>query len=120
MQHMNNQIIENLYELWKHIGKLNNRLIETKNYSAVSMDISDWPNRVFDLQNDYGIIEEIQKLSKENELPEIITLTKPNKLNSNSDYEFVFGQKNMALDLDLISNNVIKNKNIIFSMRDFL
>ena len=100
---MNNQIIDNLYEFWKHIGKLNNRLIETEKYSAVSMDSSDWPNRIFDLRQDYGIIEEIKTLSKENELPEIITITKPNGLNSDSDFEFVFGQKNMAFDLDLFS-----------------
>lgn len=109
---MNDQIINNLYEFWKHIGNLNNKLIETGNYCAVSMDNSDWPNRVFDIQNDFDIIEEIQILSKENKLPEIITLTKPNKLNSNSDYEFVFGQKNMTLDLNKISITVSDKPNI--------
>lgn len=106
---MNNQIINNLYEFWKHIGDLNNRLIETENYCAVSMDNSDWPNRVFDIQNDFEII---QKLSKENKLPEIITLTKPNKLNSNSDYEFIFGQRNMTLNLNKILINISDKPNI--------
>jgi len=39
---MNNQIINNLYELWNQVGKLTNRLNETPNYTAVSMDDSDW------------------------------------------------------------------------------
>lgn len=112
MKPMNNQITQNLYEFWKHIGALNNRLIETKNYLAVSMDKSDWPNRVFGLANDNEIIEEIQKLSIENKLPDIITLKKPNRLNNNSGYEFVFGQRNMALDLNLISNINSPNPNI--------
>lgn len=109
---MNNQIIDNLYEFWKHIGKLNNRWIETEKYSAVSMGSSDWPNRIFDLRYDYGVIEKIKKLSKENELPEIITITKPNGLNSDSDFEFVFGQKNMAFDLDLFSKKSSPNPKI--------
>lgn len=109
---MDKQIINNLYELWKHIGNLNNRLIETKNYCAVSMENSDWPNRVFDIENNSKIIEEIQKLSKKNKLPEIITLSKPNKLNSNSGYEFIFRQKNMIIDLSKISINLTDKTNI--------
>lgn len=109
---MNNQIIDNLYEFWKHIGKLNNRLIETEEYSAVSVDGSDWPNRIFDLRYDHGAIEKIKKSSKENELPEIITITKPNGLNSDSDFKFVFRQKNMAFDLDLFSKKSPPNPKI--------
>ncbi len=109
---MNNQIINNLYEIWKHIGKLTNSLIETKNYSAVSMDSSDWPNRIFDLQKDNEVIEEIKKFSKKNLLPEIITITKPNDINIDLGFDFVFGQKNMALDLDLVSKQVSQNSKI--------
>ncbi len=109
---MNDQIINNLYEFWKHIGRLNNKLTETENYSAVSMDDSDWPNRIFDLKNNNDIIIEILKLSQEEKLPEIITITKPNNLRSNPDFEFVFRQKNMALDLKSITNELSVNPNI--------
>lgn len=109
---MNSQIINNLHEFWKEIGKLNNRLVETKKYSAVSMDSSDWPNRIFDLQKDNEVIEKIKALSKKNELPEIITITKPNDINIDSDFNFVFGQKNMALDLDLVSKHTTQNPKI--------
>lgn len=109
---MNEKIIENLYEFWRVIGSLTNKLSETQDYTAVSMNSSDWPNRIFDLKNSNEIIEKILKLSQEEKLPEIITLTKPNTLNNNSDFEFVLGQKNMALDLKLISNNTTVNPNI--------
>ena len=109
---MHNQITNNLYEFWKHIGRLTNRLIETQNYSAVSMDSSDWPNRIFEIQCDHKIIEKVHKLSKENQLPRIITIAKPNDLNKNNDFVFVSGQKNMALDIKLISNDLSKNPNI--------
>lgn len=100
---MNDLIITNLYEFWRHVGALTDRLVETKDYSAVSLDHSDWPNRVFDLHD--GVIEQVLKLSKNNQLPEIITLAKPNGLNSNPYFEFMFGQRNMALDLKSISDN---------------
>jgi GNAT superfamily N-acetyltransferase len=109
---MNNQIINNLYEFWKHIGKLSNTLIETELYSAVSMDNSDWPNRIFDFKQDYDSIEKIKKLSKNNQLPSIVTFTKPHRLTKASDLEFVFGQKNMAFKLDLFSDKSVPNPKI--------
>ena len=109
---MNNQIINNLYEFWKEIGRLTNKQTETEYYSAVSMDNSDWPNRIFDLKNNNDIIIEILKLSQEEKLPEIITITKPNDLRSKPDFEFVFRQKNMALDLKSITNELSVNPNI--------
>ena len=101
---MNNQIINNLYEFWREIGRLTNKQTETAYYSVVSMDDSDWPNRIFDLKNNNDIIIEILKLSQEEKLPEIITITKRNDLRGKLDFEFLFRQKNMALDLKTITN----------------
>jgi len=97
---MNNQITNNLYELWEQIGNLTNRLSKTENYSTVSMDNSDWPNRIFNLKNNTETLEKILQLSKQGKLPEIITIVIPNNLRSNPNFEFVFRQKNMALDLN--------------------
>lgn len=107
---MNEQIINNLFELWKQIGKLLNKLTETEYYSAVSMDDSDWPNRIFNL-NDKFDINKILKLSQEEKLPEIITIKKPNNLRNNPDFEFIFSQKNMALDLKAVKK-LSRNLNI--------
>ena len=109
---MNNQIINNLYELWEQIGNLTNKLSKTEDYSTVSMGDSDWPNRIFDLKNNTETIDEILQLSQEGKLPEILTITKPNDLKSNPNFEFVFGQKNMALDLKSITNERYENLNI--------
>ncbi len=110
-QSMNSQIINNLFEFWKLIGKLNNKLVETENYSAVSIDDSDWPNRIFDLQKDNEIIEEIKVLSKNNELPELVALAKSKNMND-SDFDFVFRQRNMALDLGFVSKHARRNSKI--------
>ena len=108
---MNDKIINNLYEFWEHIGKLTNRLVKTQEYTTVSMDKSDWPNRVFAVKNSNEVIEKVVELSQKGKLPEIITIAKPNSLN-NSNAEFLFGQKNMALDLKLVSDNITINSNI--------
>ncbi len=109
---MNNQIINNLYELWEQIGNLTNKLSKTEDYSTVSMDDSDWPNRIFDLKNNTEAFDEILQLSQKGKLPEILTITKPNDLKSNPNFEFVFGQKNMALDLKSITNERYENPSI--------
>ncbi|MFT5749278.1 MAG: GNAT superfamily N-acetyltransferase [Ancylomarina sp.] len=109
---MNSQIVNNLYEFWKLIGKLKNKLSETESYSAVSMDGSDWPNRTFDLKNNTDSIDEILKLSQEEKLPGIITITKPNDLSSNANLELMFRQLNMSLDLKSFTNERYDNPNI--------
>lgn len=109
---MNDKIINNLFELWKHVGQLANRLTVTQNYSAVSLINSDWPNRIFDIIDSSKTLEEVLKLSQLNKLPEILTIEKPNDIGSNSNLAFVMGQKNMALDLKLVSNNLVVNPNI--------
>ena len=109
---MNNQIINNLYELWMQIGQLTNKSYKTENYSTVSMDDSDWPNRIFNLKNNRGVLDELVQLSQDGKLPQIITISKPIDLGSNPDFEFVFRQRNMALDLKSISNELSANPNI--------
>ena len=109
---MNEKIINNLYELWEQIGNLTNKLSKTENYSTVSMDDSDWPNRIFNLKNNTHALEEALRLSQEGKLPEIIAITKPNDLRSNPNFKFLFGQKNMALNLQSKTNELFANPNI--------
>jgi len=109
---MNEQIITNLYELWRHIGTLTNKLIETNVCSAVSIDGTDWPIRIFDFKNDKDTINEILKLSRAGKLPDILTIAKPNDLQSHPDFRFLSRQKNMALDLKTITDKIIVHPNI--------
>jgi len=110
---MNEKIISNLHELWNYIGKLTNKLSKTENYSTVSMDDSDWPNRIFDLKNNTEVFKEILLLSQKGNIPEIITVPKPNDLRSNPNFEFVFGQRNMAVDLKSNTNELSASPYII-------
>ncbi len=110
---MNELIINNLYELWNQIGNMTNKLYKTENYTAVSMGDSDWPDRIYNLKDDTGSLTEILQLSRQNKLPEIITIPKPNNFERNPDLEFVMQQKNMAVDLKLILNKTIINPDII-------
>lgn len=96
---MNELIVNNLLEFWTFIGLKTNRLNETPDYKTVSMADSDWPNRVFSISKNPLVINKIIRLSQEDDIPDIITLSKPNTLAENPFTEFLFGQKNMALDL---------------------
>lgn len=102
---MNEQIVKNLFEFWRHIGDSTGGLIQGENFTAVSITDSDWPNRIFELDDDNVAIEELLRLSEIGELPELITIESPNGMKANSDFEFQSGQCNMALDLKLIQNN---------------
>jgi GNAT superfamily N-acetyltransferase len=109
---MNDQIVDNLYKFWREIGKLTNKLAETEYYSAVSMDDSDWPNRIFDLKNNKDINFEIINPSKEGKLPTLISIPAPNDLRDNPDLVISFSQKNMCLDLKSHRNKITNNRNI--------
>ncbi len=110
---MNTQIIDNLYQFWTEIGKITNYLKTYKSYSTVSMQDSDWPNRIYNVQNEDAIINEILDLCKEDKLPKIITISKPNNLAQRQEIEPYFDQRNMALDLKTIPYKELNNPNII-------
>ncbi len=113
IKEMNTAIVNNLFEFWKHIGTLTNRLSANKNYSSVSMTTSDWPNRVFDVtNNDDALLQEIKELSQDGKLPEILSVMNHADSLNNSDFELVFQQKNMAIDLHKFSESTITNSNI--------
>jgi ribosomal protein S18 acetylase RimI-like enzyme len=106
---MNDQIVKNLFEFWRHIGDSTGNLIQRENFSAVSITNSDWPNRIFELDDHNQAMEEVLRLSKIGELPEMLTTTNLNGIKTNSDFEFLSGQSNMALDLKLIQNDFPNN-----------
>lgn len=103
---MNQQIINNLYQLWELVGTITNKLVKTEYYSAVSMGDSDWPNRIFKLSADDGLLNELICLSQEGKLPEIIALEKGHIKGDNPNLQFMMKQRNMALDLSIFSNDI--------------
>jgi ribosomal protein S18 acetylase RimI-like enzyme len=109
---MNEQIINNFYEFWSLIGNLAGKLKETVDYKAVLISNSDWPNRIYNINYSKDILEEIIALSQQGELPEIISVPKPNNLQEHSSLEFMSEKKNMAIALNSLRTDSIENKNI--------
>lgn len=109
---MNENITNNLFEFWTLIGTLTNKLTKRENYSNITMINSDWPNRIFNLKKSGSVIKEILNLSQEESISELITVDKSNTLENNKNFEFLFGQKNMALDLKSFEIDFERNKNI--------
>ncbi|WP_164674915.1 GNAT family N-acetyltransferase [Anditalea andensis] len=109
---MNDKITNNLFEFWTLIGKLTNKLTETEYYSTISMSDSDWPNRIFALKESDSVIKELLKLNQEGSIPDLITVDKLNSFKSNKNFELLFWQKNMALNLKSVNVDYKRDKNI--------
>lgn len=103
---MNAQIINNLYELWLRIGCLSPQLTENESYSAVSVEGSDWPNRIFNVKISSRSINAILHLSQEGRLPDLVTMPISNSSDVPSGFDLLFKQRNMALDLKLVPQDL--------------
>ena len=109
---MNDIITKNLFEFWDFIGQENNIYKESANYKSVSVVDSDWPNRVYAVEDKIECYEEIIKLSNESLLPNTITVSKhTDRLNYNK-LQLRFSQTNMSLDLNNYRNEIIDNASI--------
>ncbi|NME70757.1 GNAT family N-acetyltransferase [Flammeovirga aprica] len=112
---MNSQIVNNLYELWNCIGKLTKTISVNENYTSVTVEGSDWPYRVFDINPiDFALtLDEVIAKSQKKVLPQVITIDQPQLITPNEDLQFLMSQKNMALDMKDFSIEYKNNKNII-------
>jgi len=109
---MNDIITKNLFEFWDFIGQKNNIYMESSNYKAVSVVGSDWPKRVYAIEDKIEIYKEIINLSNESLLPDIITLNKHTDLTNCNKIQLLFTQTNMSLDLNDYKNEITNNNNI--------
>ena len=102
---MNKEILDNLYELWTYIGKRTSRLVDNGSFKSVSMDGSDWPNRVFSLAAGKNTLPYVIELCQSKVLPNIIALPKSNGLEKHPDAKLFLTQRNMALNLKTAERN---------------
>lgn len=109
---MNDVITSNLFEFWSYIGKKNIIYKESSNYKAVYVKGSDWPKRVFAIEDKIESYDEIIRLSNQGLLPNIITLHKHTDLVSRNKIQLQFSQINMSLDLRNYTNETFQNENI--------
>lgn len=94
---MDNQIVKNLFEFWTAIGKLSQTFIKADDYQAVYALDSEWPNRVFNVNNNTMVFKDIAALSKVEKLPEKIAAKAPNGFRKSKDIVYVSALTNMAL-----------------------
>lgn len=109
---MNEIITNNLFEFWDFIGQKNNIYTESANYKSVSVVDSDWPKRVYAIEDKIESYEEIIRLSNQDLLPNIITLHKHTDLLNCKNVQLLFSQMNMSLDLINYTHEISKSENI--------
>ena len=109
---MNDVITKNLFEFWDYIGLKNNIYIESSNYKAVCVTDSDWPNRIYAIDDKKEIYEEIINLSNRSLLPNIILLDKHTDLLNFKKIQHRLTLVNMSLDLNNYTSEIKHNRNI--------
>ncbi|NSL85959.1 GNAT family N-acetyltransferase [Chitinophaga sp. Mgbs1] len=68
-------IINNLYSLWRFVGRRAGILQEMPAFSATTPLASDWPKRIFAPEADKEVFSNLPALIRERQLPEIMALT---------------------------------------------
>lgn len=109
---MNKEIIENLFEFWTFVGESIGAFIKTDEYNATIVNGSDWPNRIFNVNEGNANFDKIINLSRQNLLPDKITLPKPNNLGAHSQVKLFLPQRNMALTMRKYSLKLSAESNI--------
>jgi GNAT superfamily N-acetyltransferase len=109
---MNDLITNNLFEFWSFVGQQNDVYSEYSNYKAVSVTGSDWPNRIYALDDQLYSFDEIIRLSNQYKLPNIITTHKHKNILTFNKIQKRFTQVNMSLDLMTYHAEISKNHNI--------
>jgi ribosomal protein S18 acetylase RimI-like enzyme len=102
---MNINIVENLFELWDHVGQQNQNLAQTDHWNYVNPGDSDWPKRVYKIQGGAEVFNDIKSLYAENKVPGLVTVSEelPKEVALGAQ---VVHQKNMALTLSANNKNI--------------
>ncbi|TRX37386.1 GNAT family N-acetyltransferase [Flavobacterium sp. ZT3R18] len=109
---MNEKITNNLFEFWSYIGQQNNIYTDSSNYKAVSVLGSDWPKRIYSIEDKKATYDEVLQLSNQDLLPNIITLDEDKALTIRGKTQLLFAQTNMSLDLKNYTSENVKNTGI--------
>jgi GNAT superfamily N-acetyltransferase len=109
---MNDKITNNLFEFWSYIGQQNNIYTNSTNYKAVSALGSDWPKRIYSIEDKIENYDEVIRLSNQDLLPNIISLDKNKTSTIRDKTQLLFAQTNMSLDLKNYTSTNVKNASI--------
>ncbi|HUW07186.1 MAG TPA: GNAT family N-acetyltransferase [Williamwhitmania sp.] len=98
-------IAENLFCFWELVGRCSKTLQEEQGYSFINLSQSDWPCRIFRLQQNIGVefVSKMVEKMRTGELPHRITLSEYDAaipLLEDAGLVQVFSQKGMAIQLN--------------------
>jgi ribosomal protein S18 acetylase RimI-like enzyme len=113
---MNNRIVCNLFELWQAVGKTLSGFTVTDDFKAVTVEDSDWPNRVFDVAPNKKKLDKITALIKNGSLPGYITFERDAEVREVPEVpgmELFMSQLNMALPLDIAPSTLFTEHDIV-------
>lgn len=96
---MNEKIISNLFELWHSVGNTLGSLTVTDNFLTVSVDGSDWPNRVFDVGASREVLQKVVALAKNKDVPAFIALNRAKHTKLLPGLDLYMSQLNMSVPL---------------------
>jgi ribosomal protein S18 acetylase RimI-like enzyme len=107
---MKNKIINNLYELWKHIGANGQFLNSTEQYSYVKPHNYSWPSKIFELRASQVNFKELYQKIENGEIPNSISILE-NKTVENQllEHKFVLRSTVKGMYLDLREKDKPKN-----------
>jgi len=77
---MKNKIINNLFELWKHIGANGQFLNSTEEYSYVMPNNNSWPSKVFELRESQINFKELYQKMENGGVPNSISILENEEL----------------------------------------
>jgi GNAT superfamily N-acetyltransferase len=97
---MNNIIVKNLFEYWTVVGSLNQSLRQTPYFKYNPIQNSDWPKRVFELENSAEALDAIIELLPTANFPARITTSGLHTIQHDERFQFNFGLQNMAMSLN--------------------
>lgn len=100
---INLSILQHLYAFLTHVGTMTNTLIEKENYKAIYFSHSHWPKRIFAVTETPAVFAEIITRSRQNQLPQRLTLASAPATPPHPAFERLLVQKNMALDLQQVA-----------------
>lgn len=97
---MNDIIVKNLFEYWTLVGSSNQSLRQTPYFKYSPIQNSDWPKRVFELENSAEALNAIVELLPTDNFPARIATSGSHAIQHDERFLFNFGLQNMAMPLE--------------------
>ncbi len=103
---MKNKIINNLFELWKHIGANGQFLNSTEQYNYLNPNNYSWPSKVFELKESETNFKKLYQNIENKSIPNSISILENETLETRLlEHKFILKSTVKGMYLDLIEKN---------------